>query len=136
MTAKPYTFADLRTIVPAATPAWIRVIEVYEIEEDDNSKTKEWSDLVFPVLAYATLPDGEGAFLIYDDADEGRVASGPTWVTRFMPENAYTNSEVRIELSIGTPPTKGSPCVFTEGAVYDRCCDSGTMSDMCLWGIL
>jgi hypothetical protein len=132
MTDKTYTFADLRTIVPAATPAWIRVIEVYEVERDDNSKTKEWSDLVFPVLAYATLPDGEGAFLIYHD--EGTYASGPTWATRFTPETAYTDSEVRIELSIGTPPAKGEPCVFTLGAVYDP--DPCSMSDFCLWWIL
>lgn len=132
MTNKSYTFADLRTIVPAMTPAWIRVIEVYEVERDDNSKTKEWSDLVFPVLAYATLPDGEGAFLLYDD--EGIYPSGPTWATRHTPDTFYTDSKVRIELSVGTPPTKGKPCALTEGYIYDQ--DPCSMSGCCLWWIL
>lgn len=118
MTDKPYTFADLRTIVPAATPAWIRVIEVYEFEEDDKSLTKEWTDEVIPVLAYATLPNGEGAFLIYYNQLYGNP-SGPTWVTRYTGFDRGVNaSRIRVELSVGTPPIKGVSCEITEGHKY------------------
>jgi hypothetical protein len=134
MTDKPYTFADLRTIVPAATPAWIRVIEVYVAEQEDKSLTKEWTDEVIPVLAYATLPNGEGAFLIYYN---DRYPSGPTWVTRYTGPDRYTDSsKVRIELSVGNQPIKGASCEITEGHKYVSTDVSPFEPGECLWWVL
>lgn len=110
-----YTIADLRTIVPASTPAWIRIIEAYNVEEEDESHTKEWSDEVIPVLAYATLPEGEGAFLIYDNTYP-YTSGGPTWATQ--QKGGTSRSKIRIELSVGSPPTKGTPCNITKGHTY------------------
>lgn len=105
-----FTSADLRTIIPAANPAWIRIIEAYEVSEDDGTTTKEWRDIVFPVLAYATLPDGEGAFLIYNNTEN--YPSGPIWVTRRYVSN------VRVELSVLHMPHEGMPCHITQDHIY------------------
>ena len=88
--------------------------------------------MIMPVLAYATLPDGEGAFLIYSNED--KYPSGPTWITRHTPDTFYTDSEVRIELSVGMPPIKGEPCEITKGCVYDP--DPCSMGGCCFYWII
>ena len=80
---RDFKLSDLRTIVPTATPAWIRVIEAHDVRvgewsarrEEDESVSKEWQDNVLAVLAYAVLPNGFGAFLVCPDS------GGPGWCT-------------------------------------------------------
>ena len=107
--AKPFKLADLHTVVPAATPAWIRLIDTYGAADDGQPDAKEWQDIVLPVLAYAALPGGIGAFLVCTGSD------GPAWCTHRRTEGGRT----AIELSVGTKPQRGTPCPFTDGYEYD-----------------
>ena len=139
MTDKPYRFADLRTIVPAATPAWLRLIGSYKVTEDDGSLSKEWSDHVVPVLAYATLPYGRGAFLISYNHEE--YPFEPTWVTTCAGhvmdiEAMGFNASIHMELSVGVPPIKGTPCGITEEHKYVLWDESPLVIDGCLSQVL
>ena len=101
-----YRLSDLHTVVPAAIPAWIRLISCNEINDEDQGIVKEWQDAVFPVLAYATLPDGFGAFLIC-------AHEGPAWCVGNQAKDAS------IQLSVGKQPLRGTSSLITDGYNYN-----------------
>ncbi len=103
-----FTLSELCTSVPAATSAWIRIIECHELPEEDGSITKVWQDIVLPVLAYGTLSGGWGAFLVCKDSE------GPAWLMW----DPLSGIKSTIKLSVGKEPYRGMPCQFTEEYVY------------------
>lgn len=101
-----FSASDLQTVVPAATPAWIRVIATSNTTTDDGATVKEWQDEVLQVLAYAVLPGGRGAYMVALDPD------GPSWAS------PPPDLDGHVELSVGVIPQRGKPCEFTEGFTY------------------
>ena len=110
---KSFKLADLRTIVPAVTPAWIHVVEGYTLD-NDGSMSKEWQDAVIPVLAYAALPDGMGAYLVSVDSD------GPVWCLRRRHDRDTASSLwTLIDLHLHSEPSRGvEPRNMPEGYAY------------------
>ena len=103
--------SDIRHVVPASQPAWLRIVERYKVTEEDGTETPEWRDLLYPVLAYATLPDGRGAFLVSVDSD------GPVWLLRAFSSEAFN---VMLLLSLHHEPRRGVEVPgFTDGHKYD-----------------
>jgi hypothetical protein len=118
----PY-LSDIQHIVPAVQPAWVRIVEIFGIE-DDIDQPKEWADLVLPVFAYGLLPNGLGAYLTVVDAD------GPAWFTRHA---EYTT--VRIFHSVGAMPDRGVEVPgFTDGHAY--CGSVFSDFEMSVWWLI
>ena len=98
---KTTKLSELRHIVPASQPAWVRLIEACTWKELDGTETKEWQDIVLPVLAYAALPRGLGAYLVTVDSD------GPCW---FMRQTSSSDDRfVLVEFSYLQEPKRGVP---------------------------
>ena len=102
---------DLKCIVPAMQPAWIHAFSVWkeEREEDGNPDGEGFCDCVVPVLAYATAPDGYGAYLIAKDD------SGPLWL-RHAPFRNKRNT-FGVQLHVGTKPELVDKCPFHPDAI-------------------
>lgn len=85
-----YTTEHLHTIVPACTPAWLRICNRLESTETGPAV---WSDVVWPVVAYATLGTGNGAYLACCPF------AGPIWI------EAEMESEIDLQLYVGKEPS-------------------------------
>ena len=96
-----FRFKDIGTVVPATQPSWLYFALAYEIKEEDGSMTKEWADQVCPVLAYAALTKGYGAYLVND-------SEGPTWIY-MTPERAARNDvKMQARFFVGDRPERGT----------------------------
>lgn len=113
MTMHDDKLSDLQHIVPAVTPAWLRIIDLWSTNNDDGSIDKGWSDGVFTVLAYASVKGAFGYYLA-DISDDG-----PIWIKRPASGPA---SEYRCiyELYVGKEPIRGvQPKGLHESFTYD-----------------
>ena len=93
--------SDLRHIVPASQPAWVRIVDACTFKEEDGTAKSEWQDIVLPVLAYAAAPKGIGAYLVSFDSD------GPCWFTRDTTSDPTLDHFVQIEFSYLQEPKRG-----------------------------
>ena len=113
MTRKDFTLSDLQHVLPAAQPAWIRVVNSWKTHLEPNPLDSrpgvitEWGDFVAPVLGYAVVRHGIGAYLLCTDSD------GPCWGIH------SGESSSTVELHVGEKPQRGiKPSTVDENAVY------------------
>lgn len=115
-----YQFDDIKAIVPATAPSWLYIAIAYDLQEEDGSTTKEWADGCLPVLAYAPMTNGCGAYLTND-------SEGPSWLypTVSFSHPGYTTLWTKLHL--GSKPERGiSPKgLGDEYSYFDQELDAG-----------
>ena len=103
-----FTVADIKAIVPAMQPAWLRIVQQFNYVDTEDGKALqnpdgtdklvwEWWDAVVEVLAYGSLGNGYGCYLIAEPGD------GPNWIISEPEERLDT----RYFLSVGERPAAG-----------------------------
>ena len=74
--------------------------------------TKEWADQICPVLAYAALTNGYGAYLVND-------SEGPAWIYRTPARAARNDVKMQVRLFVGDKPERGTaPAELFDGYSY------------------
>lgn len=74
--------------------------------------TKEWADQICPVLAYAALKNGYGAYLVND-------SEGPTWIYLVPGRVARNDVKMQVRFFVGDKPERGTaPTELFDGYSY------------------
>ena len=117
--SKSPKLSDLKHVVPAAQPAWIRIIEACKVKDAEGSASViyEWHDLVYPVLAYAALPYATGAYLLGGEA----IPDGPAWFVPLQGTHPHEEDYIAIveHCYIAKPETGITPPQIDSKYVYN-----------------